>query len=495
VSVDRDASAGLVPAAARAERIVRLAQAGVAGSVLLFAFTALLGPSWAEPALPGTGPLRALSVAPHPWVITVSLWLAIASGAVGVGCAWAALVRGWRPALNRVWGWGAVSATVLALVPPLGSSDITNYAVYGRLAALGLSPYRGSADELAHLGDPVGLGYAGVWHSTPSVYGPVATMWQYVTSLLTGSSMRMFVIMTQLAALGLFLASGWMLDRVVRDRPVERLRVAMLWTANPLLVYLLVNSAHVDVLATFLGVVAIALLRRSPAAAGVFAALATCTKVSFILYAIAFAWALRQRSRDVKVYLFAVVVTTVIVVAPFAPEIFGPLSIASKYVSHESPWHTALAPMNALLSSDVAHRLLDAAAWLLIAILVWRLSALLPKPRSMASDPGRSGAWAAVVLSMAWLLCSPYFFAWYDAMAWAPLVLIPASRLDLLLLARTGWVSVASVPGLEGHPAGSLGSLTTFVTNTLAPGVGIVLILLVLFSGDRLLTEKAHASR
>ena len=74
-------------------------------------------------------------------------WLAIASGAVGVGCAWAAMVAGWKPTLNHVWGWGVVSAMVLSLVPPLGSSDITNYAVYGRLATLGLNPYLGSADS------------------------------------------------------------------------------------------------------------------------------------------------------------------------------------------------------------------------------------------------------------------------------------------------------------------------------------------------------------
>jgi hypothetical protein len=469
VSVERDPLRVLDRQAGDGEPFVRPALVGVAGSVLLFVFTALLGPSWAEPALPGAGPLRALSLAPHPWITTVSLWLAIASGAVGVGCAWAALARGWRPVVSRVWGWGALSATALALVPPLGSSDITNYAVYGRLAALGLSPYRGSADELAQLGDPVGLGSSGVWHSTPSVYGPV-----------TGSSMRMFAILTQLAALGVFLASAWVLDRVVRDRPDERLRVAVLWTANPLLIYLLVNSAHVDVLAVLLGVAAIALLRRSAAAAGVFAALATSTKVSFILYVVALGWALRRRSRAFKAYLFAGVATAVVVTVPFVPAMFGPLLAASRYVSHESPWHYTVGPLNDLLPSGVVHRILDVAPWLLIALLVWRMAPVVPKPSFMASDPRRAGAWAAVLLSVAWLLCSPYFFAWYDAMAWAPLVLIPASRLDLVLLVRTGWVAFASVPGMETHPTGLLGTLTSFVTNSVAPGVGIVLIVLVL---------------
>jgi hypothetical protein len=488
VSVDRKAVVPTVHRkSARVGRFAHLARVCVAGSIVMFVLGALLGPSMAEPRLPGAGPLRAFAVAPDPWVSTIIMWLAIASGAVGLGCAWAAMVGGWRPPLNRVWGWGTASALVLALVPPLGSSDITNYAVYGRLATLGLNPYLGSADELARMNDPVGLGYSGLWHSTPSVYGPVATFWEYATSLVAGSSMRMFAILTQLAALVVFLASAWLLDRVVRDRPAERLRVAVLWTANPLLIFLLVNSAHVDVLAVFFGVAAITALRRSAVGAGVLAALATCTKVSFILYVVALAWALRRRTRDLKVFLLAVALTATVLVTPFLPEIYRPLLVAAKYVSHESPWHAALNPLNDLLPSDVVHQVLTVCVWVLVALVAWRMSAVLPKPQVMEHDPGPAAAWAATVLSLSWLLCSTYFFAWYDAMAWAPLVLIPASRLDLVLLIRTAVVAFASAPGMDFHPTGALGSIMTFVSNSAAPVVGAGLILIVIFGGRRLL--------
>lgn len=487
MSVDRDAVPAVDLQTVRVSRFVRPAQVFVVSSILLFVSSALMGPSMAEPRLPGAGPLRAFAMAPAPWMVTMALWLAIASGAVGLGCAWAAMVAGWKPTLNHVWGWGVVSATVLALVPPLGSSDITNYAVYGRLATLGLNPYLGSADELAHLHDPVGLGYSGLWHNTPSVYGPVATFWEYATSLLAGSSMRMFAILTQLVALVVFLASAWLLDRVVRDNATQRLRVAVLWTANPLLIYLLVNSAHVDVLAVFFGVAAITALRRSVIGAGVLAALATATKVSFVLYAVALAWALRKRTRDLRVFIFAVVLTAVILVAPFVPEIYHPLSVAAKYVSHESPWHVTLAPLTSLLPTGIVHSLLTVCVWVLVALVAWRMSAVLPKPPVMATDARLAGAWAATVLSISWLLCSTYFFAWYDAMAWAPLALIPASRLDLVLLIRTTVVALASAPGLDFHPTGALGSAMTFVSNSVAPAVGVGLILAVVLGGHRLL--------
>ena len=493
--VARDAGSAVARPTILLSRFVRLAQVCVISSVLLFVSSALMGPSMAEPRLPGAGPLRAFAVAPAPWMVTSVLWIAIVSGAVGVGCAWAAMVAGWRPALNQVWGWGVVSALVLSLVPPLGSSDITNYAVYGRLATLGLNPYLGSADELAHLHDPVGLGYSGLWHNTPSVYGPVATLWEYTTSLLTGSSMRMFVILTQLAALVIFLASAWVLDRVVRDDATQRLRVAVLWTANPLLIYLLVNAAHVDVLAVFFGVAAIAALRRSVVGAGVLAALATCTKVSFALYLVAFAWALRKRARDLRAFGFAAAVTAVVLVMPFVPEIYHPLSVASKYVSHESPWHFTLAPLTALLPTSTVHSLLSVGVWALVAFVAWRIWAIMPKPAAMGTDVRLAGAWAATVLTISWLLCSTYFFAWYDAMAWAPLALIPASRLDLVLLIRTSVVALASAPGLDFHPTGALGSAMTFVSNSVAPVVGVVLILVVVLGGHRLLLSSNENRR
>jgi hypothetical protein len=54
---------------------------------------------------------------------------------------------------------------------------------------------------------------------------------------------------------------------------------------------------------------------------------------------------------------------------------------------------------------------------------------------------------AAFVLSCAWVLAAPYSLPWYDAAVWAPLALLPASRLDLVLLGRGALLACAYVPG------------------------------------------------
>jgi hypothetical protein len=55
---------------------------------------------------------------------------------------------------------------------------------------------------------------------------------------------------------------------------------------------------------------------------------------------------------------------------------------------------------------------------------------------------------AAVLVSLAWLLTTPYALPWYDAMAWGPLALLAgAGTLELVLLARLAVLALAYVPG------------------------------------------------
>ena len=61
--------------------------------------------------------------------------------------------------------------------------------------------------------------------------------------------------------------------------------------------------------------------------------------------------------------------------------------------------------------------------------------------------PDLDAARVACVLTVAWVLAAPYALPWYDALVWAPLALLPASRLDVLLLARTFVLALAYVPG------------------------------------------------
>ncbi|MGP4105142.1 polyprenol phosphomannose-dependent alpha 1,6 mannosyltransferase MptB [Nonomuraea sp. KM90] len=160
---------------------------------------------------------------------------------------------------------GCIAAGVLAFLPPSGSGDHLNYAVYGRMVTLCLSPYTHGAADLP--GDPVADAVEEPWREEPSVYGPVATALQAVASWAGGDSLRLTIFVLALFNAAAFIATGLLTDRFTRDDPVRRLRAALLWTANPLLLYHLVAGMHVDTLAVA-GVVAALLARARPVGAG-----------------------------------------------------------------------------------------------------------------------------------------------------------------------------------------------------------------------------------
>ena len=82
----------------------------------------------------------------------------------------------------------------------------------------------------------------------------------------------------------------------------------------------------------------------------------------------------------------------------------------------------------------------------------------------------------AFVVVFAWLLAWPYVLPWYDGLGWALLVALPASRLDWLLLARTGALAIGYLPARGiALPAG-LGWLETVVRTAITPAALLVII-------------------
>jgi hypothetical protein len=453
-------------------------------SVASFATVAVLGPSVASSELDGAGPTRSLGWGPPDLVVTGGMWAAVLTGAASVVLGWLALRRGWSPPVRRVVVLGMLGAVLLAAVPPLGSTDVLSYGAYGRMAVLGLNPYTTTVNDLVATGDPVGVAYDGAWPDTPAVYGPVAVGLQGAMSWLSGSSMRWFVLLMQLAALAAFAATAWLLLRVASPGG-GRERVAWLWAANPLVMYLVVNGAHIDGLAVALGVAALVAVQRSPAAAGVLVALSVCTKISFALYAAALVWAVR-RARPLLVRLVSAgAVTGAVLLVPFLPELVAPLRTASQLVARASVWYLVDAPLRQVLPEGQVHALLSLAAWALMAVVVWRLSTALPR-RDTGAHHRDVAIRAAALLGTGWLLTSTYALPWYDVIAWAPLLLLPASGVDLLLVARTALVAVAYVPGVVARPAGMLGSITSTLRGVVAPAGSLALVALSVAAPGRL---------
>ncbi len=130
-------------------------------------------------------------------------------------------------------------------MPPIGSTDHLNYASYGRMAATGHDPYVTSADDLSR--DPV-AGAPEEWRTTPSVYGPIATGEQALAAWIGDDSVRLTVFVMSVANVLAFAVTALILYRTSRTEE-RRLRTALLWTCNPLVLFHLIAGAHNDVLA------------------------------------------------------------------------------------------------------------------------------------------------------------------------------------------------------------------------------------------------------
>ncbi len=56
-----------------------------------------------------------------------------------------------------------------------------------------------------------------------------------------------------------------------------------------------------------------------------------------------------------------------------------------------------------------------------------------------------------LAVSLAWLICTPQQRPWYDAMIFPLLALMPATRLDWIVIIRAMASTVAEIPGVRYH--------------------------------------------
>jgi hypothetical protein len=78
---------------------------------------------------------------------------------------------------------------------------------------------------------------------------------------------------------------------------------------------------------------------------------------------------------------------------------------------------------------------------------------------------------AAFAVAFAWLLAWPYVLPWYDSLGWALLALLPASRLDWLMLVRTTGLALGYLPARGIVMPAGLGWLETVVRTAVTPVV------------------------
>lgn len=486
--------------------LVYVALVCVALSAVLLLGTAASGPSAASPALAaGTGWRSALppwtfEAAPSSGLVTVLLDLGYLLGALGVGLGlWAAR----RGVVLPRWSLPAacVAAALAALVPPLGSADHLSYAAYGRIAAAGGDPYFVSPAAWRGGLDPVVSAVEPPWTTTTSVYGPVATAVQALTSWCGGDSVRATVWFWQLVVLASWLAVGLLLVRLGRRSGLAE-RACWVWLLNPVLLGLLVLGAHVDVLGVALGMGALALAGRRPLVAGVLLAGATDVKVTFALLGPAVVYALirrdgRQAWRPVLWGLFGALVVMVPGHLWAGPHVLDQLQRARRFVSLATPWRPVVDALTGPLPNSGVRTgvvLLTPVVVLALSALLWRVVQLHQRPGA-GTDPAANpaadpvvldAARLAVVLATAYLIGVPYSLPWYDALAWAPLALVAVPVLDGVLLVRLVSYAVAYVPGRVLGSSPQMQELTVGYRRQVVPWLGwLLLVTLVVLAVRR----------
>jgi hypothetical protein len=431
----------------RGRGLTVVAAAGIGIAVLIMIAVSLVRSGWMRPPLvmPAAGP---------PWeipvryvsadLVTYALWLAALLGAGGVAAGLLAVQRGARLNTRILLVAGLITVAVLTVLPPAGSTDALDYATYGRLLALGHSPYVTIPAYLRHLHDTFAHSVPRVWDHYVSVYGPLATMEQFLAAKLGGASAARIAFWLKLWDSAAFAAVAVVLDRLLRHNPAQRLRAHLLWTANPLLLWDLVAAGHLDVLAVTAGLLGLLVLGEQPAAgrpslvrvlaAGALLGIAADIKINYMLFGLGAAWALR-RSLPALALAGAAAVTVLV----------------PSYAYFGTPAVRALLSRRNQSSADSFYRLFPPHGWHhdlgMIATILVVATAILALRRLPPGAITRPAIRPTVALCAAWLFLWPYQLPWYDAMIICVLILYPASRLDWLVMSRLAAGTISNLPG------------------------------------------------
>jgi alpha-1,6-mannosyltransferase len=402
---------------------------------------------------PAAGPPWWFSLHPQAIQLTLLLWGATVVGTVGVVAGLVAVARGARPPVRAVLIFSFLSVAVLSVLPAAGSTDVLDYAANGRMAVTGHSPYVETPLKLKKSGDPVGRWIPQDWQTDVSVYGPAATAAEWAAAELGGTSVARITFWLKLWNAVAFGAVAVMLDRVLRCDPARRLRGHLLWTVNPLVLWEIVVSGHVDGLSAAFGLLGILALRSGPrgerpplrqfALAGAAVGVAAAIKVPYALYGAGLAWAGRRSASALGTTAggFVAVLAPGYVIAgrPALAALFNRGPTATWDTMYQIFYHRlSYTDVGAVTLPHLAE--IGAVACAAVAVL-----ALLRLPDRVSGLPALS---PALAVSVAWLLVSPYQCPWYDVMAISLLAVYPASRLDWLLIFRLALTAPTYLPGI-----------------------------------------------
>jgi hypothetical protein len=343
--------------------------------------------------------------------------------------------QGWRPDPRRLLLVSAAIVAVMVSLTPVGSSDIASYAAYGRITSLGGNPYLSSPQQFLGAHGAYTQVVDAVWKGQRSVYGPVATAIQSFAAWIGGPDVATTIWVLMIVNGGVFVGAGYLLLRT-SDDPV---RATLFWAANPVIIQQLVGGGQIDTLVAAGAICAIQVARRvtgawGDVAAGVLIGAACGIKINAVLIGLGLAWPLLRRREWLRVTLM-----TAVALAVFAVEysFYGLQALRStlvglKWVIMPSPWRLFQMVAEALGVHPATTITIIGFLWpVAMLVLAWFIY------QKISSDQPREIV-APFALTFAWVLVAPWVFAWYTAIAWATLTLVPRNRM-------TRWLTIVTV--------------------------------------------------
>lgn len=364
-------------------------------------------------ALPEILHLHATTYAIMSWTILVGLWM------IYLGVIWRFRAR---PIHVRAAAWAAVAFCLVAfLVPPVFSSDIFSYAMFGRLSVIyDANPYvttplgRAATDPL--------MTYV-AWGNITSPYGPVWAMLSAVVALGHHATPVVLVLRFKLLSLGATLLDGWLIYQLVKQRSrawAPWAYLAFAW--NPLVIVDGVINGHNDVVILAFVLSGAWVLRRRPALSVAFLVMSALIKYSTVpMLAGAAVRYWRRSTGPLRLLQIAggVALAAMIAFVSFHPYWHGPATLLSTF---REPGRGANNPLSLLatwgvveLFAERAHIASSAVAVGLASIIFcgWQWAQMIwdERTRLVWTVDDELGSWARTVL--VFLLVWPRVHTWY----------------------------------------------------------------------------------
>ena len=425
----------------------------ILASLLLMFWISAVSPNLRQFALPGVHggpPWWPHNSRPRYASFVFNNWLAVILGAIGVLAGLAAIRRGFRPRIGPLLGITVGVVALFTVLPPAGSTDSLNYAAYGRLAVLGVNPYVVTVRQFDKTSNDVVVHAAVNWATAVSVYGPLATGEQWLAAELGGDNVGHIVFWLKLWNALAFLSVALALDRLLRADPVRRARAHLIWSMNPLLLWAIVASGHVDGMAAAFGFFGLLVLRSAdhnaiPAgrafAAGLLTGIGTDFKASVALFILGAAWVLRSSLRGFLALAGGAALVLIPSFAPFGWTAVDAVLNRGGTVTWDNFYKLFYQPFGYYGRHLPGVSVVAGLLFVIVAIIALRY---LPD-----GYPSLPAVRPAMALTLAFLFVWPFQRPWYDAIALCLLALYAASVLDWLVLLQFGVGLLALMPSIS----------------------------------------------